>query len=164
MQNHNTMKTKRTVLILLTVAVLVVTACSGKDRPVSYEPGTEKCTYCMMLIVDNRYRAQVITDKGKIHHFDAIECMLAWSYEQPEKLKSMWVSDYYQPGKFINLDKAEIITSEEINSPMGANLAAVEKSDATRLIKEKNGRVLHNDELKKYIHNWNSQKMQRHSH
>lgn len=152
-----------TVIFIVTV-LLTFTACGGVDKPVDYEPGEQKCTYCMMLIVDTQFRTQAITDKGKVHHFDAIECMLAWSYETNIDIKSMWVTDYYQPGRFINLNDAEIVKSTQIKSPMGANLASVEKSNAQKLVTEKEGQILQGDELREYINTWNSQKMHRHKH
>ena len=52
-------------------------ACSKGHQPINY--GEDECEFCKMMVMDKRYGAELVTDKGKIYFFDSIEC-LAVSY------------------------------------------------------------------------------------
>ena len=78
-----------------------------------------------MTIVDPKHAAQIVTTKGKAFKYDAIECMLnhlkAWD-QAPVEL--YLVSDYSDSHKLIDAHVAHYLISEDISSPMGANLSA----------------------------------------
>ncbi len=71
----------------------------------------------------------MVTRKGKQIKYDAIECMMRdnlQNYEESE-ITIMLVADYLDPGTMLTAQEASFVIDEEINSPMGANLAAIKK-------------------------------------
>lgn len=93
---------------------------------------TTNCHLCNMVIKDNRFAAQAVNQDNQPLYFDAIECLL--NYKQANnktKLKSLYVSNYANPGNFITFTTAYYLKSDAIKSPMGANLAAfISKEEA----------------------------------
>ena len=77
-----------------------------------------------MNIVDMRFKTEVLSPKGKIHYFDSIECLLEWSEQNRAEVGSRWVSNFYHPENWIPLEKAFLLKSEKLPSPMGAYLSA----------------------------------------
>ena len=66
-------------LLFLSLSLI---SCSVEPKPVPY--GEANCTHCNMTISDNRYGAELVTDKGKVFYFDAVECLAAYVAGQPE--------------------------------------------------------------------------------
>ncbi|AVR44364.1 hypothetical protein C7S20_03325 [Christiangramia fulva] len=106
------------------IMLMVLTlSCQVEPHKINY--GHEACSYCKMTIVDSKYASQLVASTGKAYNFDAIECMINFKKENPDKNFSLFlVSDYDNPGKLIDASGANYLISDEISSPMGANLAA----------------------------------------
>ena len=109
------------VQCLIAVSVLI-SACKPEPKTIAF--GQEACSYCSMTIIDTQHAAQLVTDKGKVYSFDAIECML-----QSEQLKDtanlafVLCNDYADPGAMIDVNQATFLISERVPSPMGAYLS-----------------------------------------
>ena len=87
--------------------------------------GTTNCQLCNMVIKDNRFAAQAIDQDNQTLYFDAIECLLNYLNANNETdLKSIYVSDYANPGSLILATSVFYLKSNAIKSPMGANLSA----------------------------------------
>ena len=114
----------RTILSLgLLCLLLTLNSCEIKPAPINF--GTDSCNFCKMTIVDQQHAAQYVTDKGKQFKFDAVECMLNDLSERGMgNIKLMLVSDYGRPGTMTDAAGATYLISEEIKSPMGANLSS----------------------------------------
>lgn len=113
-------------LITLVIASFFALGCAGTD-PVPINYGTDNCSFCQMLITDHRFGSELITPKGKVFKFDSIECLVQYSnmpnnYD-PEKT-AVYVTSMLQPDVLIDAKSAMFVIGDEINSPMGANLAA----------------------------------------
>lgn len=76
-----------------------------------------------------RFKTEAISPKGKIFHFDSVECLLSWSQLHSGEWATRWVTDFYHPDKWIELDKAFLLKSERLASPMGENLSAYSSED-----------------------------------
>jgi copper chaperone NosL len=103
-----------------------------------------------MMITDDQFASQLVTDKGKALKFDAIECMAVYHRENEEELKGarLWVSNYNDPGTWLDALEAQFVKSEVIKSPMGESLLALpDKETAEELVSEKPGRLLLWDEV-----------------
>jgi len=116
------------VTLLLLVAALALCACSGArgGAPSPIEYGQRDCDFCRMTISDPRYAAELVTNTGKVHPFDSIEC-LAGYYAQladPASVRALWVSDYAHPGRFLRADSARFVRVAGPGSPMGRGLRA----------------------------------------
>lgn len=105
------------------VFLVIFSAC--KVQPQDIEYGVDQCQACKMIISDSRFGCELVTTKGKVFKYDAIECMV------PEVLKYgtdhyefILVGDYSNPGHMINAESAFFRIDPKIPSPMGGNLSA----------------------------------------
>ena len=126
--------TKITVFAFL---ALVAVSCTSEPRPIEY--GKDMCEFCKMTVVDKQHGAQLVTNKGRIYVFDAIECMARYVDEQGDAQNAHeLVNDYQSPGTLIAADDAHYLICKNIPSPMGAFLSAFatkEKVSETQSIK-----------------------------
>jgi len=104
-----------------------------------------------MTIVDKQHAAQLVTKKGKVFNFDAIECMMNQLEDEDKSTMAMFmVNDFDQPGTLIDGTKATYLISENIPSPMGAFLSAFsEEQAAQHVLNENGGKVYTWSEIKK---------------
>lgn len=119
----------KSLLMILLIAV-AGSGCSNKPADIHY--GSDECTHCKMMITDNRFAAQLVTDKGKAYKFDAIECMSGYLEDHPElrPVTSGWIQNFDQPGTWIPAAKSYLVQSEVIRSPMGAHILAFSSEKA----------------------------------
>ena len=121
--------------------------CSPTPKDISY--GVDKCHFCKMTIVDNRHAAELVTTKGKVYMFDAIECMANYTKQDDEPAYSfLLVNDYLQPSTLIPAKESYYLQSKAIPSPMGAYLSAFETEEqATTIQTTKGGEIYRWEEL-----------------
>lgn len=125
----------------------VFIACKPEAQPIDY--GKQDCHFCQMTIVDKQHAAQIVTNTGKAFSYDAIECMI--QDEQPDA-QLFFVCDYAHPEKLIDATQATFLVSENVPSPMGANLSAFsDKNTAEALKNEKTGSLFSWEAIKNYI-------------
>lgn len=147
------MKKIRFIILLM----IVMAACSTQPVPIHF--GQEACSYCRMLISDNRYGGELVTTRGKAYKFDSIECMTAYILKEKkgsENIKNLWTINFSDPGHFINVSQSLFLISDDLKSPMGLNLSAYDSPNAIKktsnLNKEK---IIRWPEVKTYVHqNW----------
>ncbi|SIN81925.1 copper chaperone NosL [Algoriphagus halophilus] len=115
-------------LMLLPLS-LTLNSCDIKPEDIHY--GKDFCQFCRMTIVDQQHAAQLVTQKGRAYKYDAIECMVndLKDWERPE-VELLLVADYEQPGTLIEAKKASYLISDQIPSPMGANLSAFSSTNS----------------------------------
>jgi copper chaperone NosL len=126
-------------------------ACAPKPKPIEY--GADGCEYCKMTIVDNQYAAEAVTDKGRVYKFDAIECMVNYTLNNPEtEMAFLLVNHFTQPGELISVDKSTFLISKNMPSPMGAFLSAYPSPAlAAKMQKEKEGTLYNWAALQTYF-------------
>lgn len=121
-------------ILMLFVSVLV-SACDIKPQPINY--GSDNCQYCNMTIVDQHHAAEIVTDKGRAYKFDAIECMINYNKEHPDKQAALYlINDFKDPGKLIDATKASYLVSPKISSPMGENLSGFKSNEVAQQTKD----------------------------
>ena len=109
-------------------ALLVLVGCNPKAVPMDY--GHEGCHFCSMTIVDAQHASQIVTKKGKVFKFDAVECMVNFRKTIEAEEVAMFLSNHYTtPVELIDATKASFLISENIPSPMGAFLTAFENGE-----------------------------------
>ncbi|MFD1096508.1 nitrous oxide reductase accessory protein NosL [Salegentibacter chungangensis] len=120
---------KTSKIFLLLLFSLSFLSCSLQPEPIVY--GQDACQYCKMTIVSKAHSAQIVTSKGKQFKYDAIECLVKdiLEYQNENDLAKVMVADYSDPGTMLEVNTAVFIISDAINSPMGANLAALKNAD-----------------------------------
>jgi len=127
--------------------------CSNGPKEIDY--GNDGCHFCKMTIVDKIHGAQLITDKGKVFKFDATECMVNYMTATKElKVAEVFTNYYEAPTAFIATQDATFLISENLPSPMGANLTSFQsKENAAKIQSEKEGVLYTWEELKIYLSN-----------
>ncbi|MBO0323758.1 nitrous oxide reductase accessory protein NosL [Muricauda sp. CAU 1633] len=127
--------------ILLFTAFCLTISCSVGPKPIDY--GHVGCHFCSMTIVDKQHAAQLVTQKGKVYNFDAIECMMNHLKDEDESTMSLFlVNDFDQPGVLVDATKTTYLISENIPSPMGEYLSAFSTKDAaTKTMSEHGGEL-----------------------
>lgn len=107
---------------------LLLFSCNGGPEPINY--ATDACKFCRMVIVDQQHGAEIVTAKGKIHKFDAVECMLNFSKDLKDTIGTQFlVNEFVVPGVLRDAPKATYLISEGIPSPMGEYLTAFNSRD-----------------------------------
>lgn len=114
----------------------VFSSCSAKPSPIDY--GRDECMNCKMLISDARFSAEWITNKGKIHKFDDLVCLLDFVID--ESLQGTgYASDFDHKDVFLPLDSAVILHHPELRSPMRGSMAAFPNRQASESVAGKLG-------------------------
>lgn len=135
-------------ICLLIIAMMALIGCS--QEPVEIHYASDECAHCKMMITDDQFSAQLVTDKGKALKFDAIECMAVYHRENEDELKDarLWVSNYNEPGTWLDAFEAQYVKSEVVKSPMGESLLALPSEEAAEeQVNERPGRLLLWDEV-----------------
>ena len=126
-------------VFLLIPLIFLFFSCGINIDTINY--GEDSCDFCSMTIVDHKHAAQVVTNKGKNFKFDAVECMIHYLAEQKNEneLAHILVANLLDPGNLMAAKESAYIISENIPSPMGANLSAVSSIEEAQKLKEENG-------------------------
>lgn len=126
------------------ITVISIVSCNNNPEPINY--GQDECDYCRMLISDNKYGAELITDKGKIYKFDSIECMIQFSLVKNtlgDANNNLLITNFDNPGNLIDARIAYYIKNDEFRSPMGLNVTAFkDESKAQQFISANGGEKL----------------------
>lgn len=130
------------------IITLIFTGCIGSQEKITY--GSDMCYYCKMSIIDNKHAALAVTEKGKVFHFDAIECLVPFLQMKADtKFRTLLVNDYENPGALLPAEESSFIISRSIPSPMGAFLSAfATKERAQTAIDKYGGDIFTWNELK----------------
>ena len=135
-------------LFITIILSLLLLSCTVEESPIVY--GKDACSYCKMNIVDKQHAAELVTKKGKPYKFDAIECMVRDIKEKNENEIALFlITDYSIPGKLVDAKLATYLISENLQSPMGANLTGFyNKIEAEVVLSKKSGKLYTWSELK----------------
>lgn len=114
------------------ILVFLLIGCSQEPKPIHLH--SDECAHCKMMITDARFAAQIVNEKGKAIKFDAIECLADYYEANKGELTDakLWVSDFNDPGQWIEAGKAVIVKSQEIQSPMGRSLLALKNKQEAK--------------------------------
>ena len=143
-----------TATFFMTLIAAALIGCAGY-APEEIHYGTDQCDYCKMTIADKSFGSELITQKGKVLKHDSIECLAAADMvfaNKSQDVHSRWVTDFGQPGQFLDANKAWIVLAERQKSPMGIGLVAVSSEEsAAKLIDEVGGRTVTWSEIKEIV-------------
>lgn len=130
---------KQAYIFLL--GVIFMLGC--KPEPEALHFGEDGCHVCKMILMDERFGAEVVTGKGKVYKFDDLNCMVNFlnsGFLDEREVAFRLVIDYNNAGKLIDAGHAFFLKSPEIKSPMASQVAAFEnKNDMERFQKEWKG-------------------------
>lgn len=117
---------------------LLFIGCSSGPQPINY--GHDSCRFCKMTIVDARFGAEGITDKGKQFKFDAVECMLNHlRNDNGRTTYTTYVTPYDTPNVLVTAEELTYLIDSEIPSPMGMYLTAYSSSQSALDYQKKHG-------------------------
>lgn len=137
-------------LALVAVLFLMIAACNPESKPIVY--GEDKCEFCRMSIVDQRFGGEIVTQKGKAFKFDAVECLVNYIDERVEdesKLEFVLTNTYDKPGVLVNASSCTFLISKNMPSPMGMFLNPfIDPAEADKLQKLNTGLLLNWKELR----------------
>ena len=140
---------KRNMLLLLSLFVVMLQACRVEPAEINY--GKDACNFCKMNIVDRQHAAELVTQKGKPFKYDAIECLVRdLNRNMDDKdVALLLVADYANPGKLVDAKTATYLISENLPSPMGADLTGFsKKEDAESVLKDKGGELFNWEQIR----------------
>ena len=139
-------------LIIVAITTLIITGCEVTPQPIEY--GSDACSYCDMTIVDPKHASQVVTKKGKNYKYDAVECMVHSIQDELKEtpIAIYLVADFNNPGQLTDATKAGYLVSNEIRSPMGANLASFTDEDKAATAQQRvGGEVFSWDTIREHL-------------
>jgi nitrous oxidase accessory protein len=90
-----------------------------------------------MMLSDARLGAELVTTKGRVYYFDSPVCLAGFyaaGRVRAGDVDSMWVSDFFKPGRLLRVTKALFVKAERLHAGMGRVLAV---SDAAELAEAK---------------------------
>ncbi|MCG2431874.1 nitrous oxide reductase accessory protein NosL [Aequorivita xiaoshiensis] len=139
-------------VIQLLLISLVFAACNIQPKPINY--GSDACYYCDMTIVDRQHAAQMVTAKGKAYKYDAIECMVHSLQDEFKDTEMAYkiVANLNNPSELIDASNASYLVSENLQSPMGANLSAFTNIEEAQKAQETfTGKIYNWNDIQKHL-------------
>lgn len=120
--------------------VITVLSCNSGPQPIQL--GKDACSFCKMSIADKHFGGEIKTVKGKVFKFDDMHCILGFiksNTVDPKDIKQTWLVNFNEPHNFIPAQKAFLLKSADLHSPMGGDVAAFETqkeyNDASNKVK-----------------------------
>ena len=128
------------------LAIAFLSSCNIEPKEINY--GKDQCNFCKMTVVDKQHAAEVVTKKGKVFKYDAIECMMRDYKGAHDKVALFVINDYNAPRTLIDAKTSTFIISKNIPSPMGEFLSGFSnKADAEKIKADKGGDIYSWEEL-----------------
>jgi copper chaperone NosL len=127
------LKPKLAVAASTLLLMFSLQSCSSGPQPISF--GKDACHFCKMVISDQRFGAEVITDKNKIYKFDDVHCVVSFmkSGAVPSTgIASVYLVDFAEKGKLVKAEESFLLQAEQLRSPMGGNVAAFTVADSMK--------------------------------
>ena len=132
------------ILLLIILLLFILPCCGGKPEPINY--GHDECEFCRMLITDNRYGSELVTDKGKVFKFDEAGCMIEYAMVKNfigDANQKFLVTDFANPETLIDASSAFFVQNDNFRSPMGSNVMAFDSEiSRQKFVAESGGSLL----------------------
>jgi len=105
------------------LAALALAGCESAPRPLV--AGTDACDFCRMTVSDIRFGAELQSGTGKLHTFDAIECLASFYLDAAgrDDVRGAWVTDF-EGQRLVPADSALFLEGGSLKSPMGRSIVA----------------------------------------
>ena len=125
------MQTNKVSMLLMTILVLVLNSCSTQPEAIRF--GKDNCDFCKMTISDNRFGAEIVTNKSKIYKFDDGHCIVEFLRSgkiEKKDIHGIYFIDFTSPHDLTEVGKAVFLQSHALKSPMNGNIAAFSNEDS----------------------------------
>lgn len=125
---------------------MALAACKPEPEPINY--GQDGCSYCKMTIVDPRYGSELVTDKGKVYKFDAVECLINYMNENAGTSFAHVLVSTFDEKTLKEAAGCYYLRSGSLPSPMGMYITGIsDKQVAEKFDNEYGGQLYSWDEL-----------------
>ena len=117
-------------LLVILLIVFPFISCHIEPNPIRI--GRDNCDFCKMTISDNRFGAEIITQKNKVYKFDDAHCILAFLQSDKiakQEVGGIYFTNFNTPHDLINVKSAFFLQSPDLKSPMNGNIAAFSRQD-----------------------------------
>ncbi len=132
------------VSMSLVLLLIAFTSCKTEMQPINY--GKDDCDYCKMIILDNKFSVEIISQKGKIFMMDDLECARQFINSGSidiNEIKEIYISNFIGENELIDWNQSFLVKNDILKSPMGGNLAAFSsEKDANNYIFSKGGKLI----------------------
>jgi len=117
-------------LVGTAVLLILITGC-GDPQPRALEPGTDSCEHCLMVLDADAHGTEMVTSTGVVHTFDSVECLISFleNGDPRGRVHSLWVTDFGNPTKLVEAEKAYYLVSPALGSPMGLGITAFAREE-----------------------------------
>ena len=113
--------------------------------PGPVQVGIDRCPYCSMSVIDARFAAQQVTVGGRVHVYDAIECLVDHlAGHGGPALAAGWcyLADHAgstrDDAQLVGVHDATILHHPRVRTPMGGGLVGfAEAEDAAAFVAER---------------------------
>jgi copper chaperone NosL len=92
-----------------------------------------------MTLMDKKFGAELVSQKGKVYKFDDVNCMLAFYNSgeiPPQEFAYRLVTDFSQPASLIDAADAFYLKSPALKTPMASQIAAFQQKENMEKIKK----------------------------
>ncbi|MEO5995939.1 MAG: nitrous oxide reductase accessory protein NosL [Chitinophagaceae bacterium] len=123
----------KNVMPISIIATLMMSLVSCSTAPTPIRIGQDTCDFCKMTISDNRFGAEIVTNKSKVYKFDDEHCIIAFLKSKQitkEQIGEIYFVDFRNPHQLINVEQAYFLQSPSFKSPMNGNIAAFIHEDS----------------------------------
>ncbi len=130
----------KTGVLMAVVMLACCSSCTTGPEPIRY--GQDNCQYCQMTLMDKRFGAEIVTDKGKVYKFDDLNCLVNFmkTGTVPEtKIAQIIGIDFQKTGSFVAVQQAFFLQNEAIKSPMRGDVATFSDQKDLEAVKAKVG-------------------------
>lgn len=132
----------RSIIKPALAAIVIVASsmigCATGPEPIRY--GKEACDHCKMTIIDKKAGGEIVTVKGKVFRFDDTRCLIDYlksgAIKKDAEVK-IYLVDYSGDGNFIPSDKAFLLQSDALHTPMSGNVAVFRDEASRQKVMEK---------------------------
>ena len=102
--------------------LLYVWACKPTPRPLNYH--RDECVSCKMNVTDPRVSGQLVTHKGKVYAFDAIECMVEYYIQEggDSIFYGAFINTHDYPEALKDATQATFLHTPALPTPMAINI------------------------------------------
>lgn len=132
----------RIIFFMLFTTVIVI-SCKVEPRSINF--GHDDCEFCKMKLMDERFGAQLVTDKGRIYMFDDVNCMVEFM-DSDEGKRHLYayelIVDYSNPGELLDVHYTFFLKTDEIRTPMNSKIIALPNRETQEEFKADIGGIL----------------------
>jgi copper chaperone NosL len=111
---------------LIPLLLILTAGCSAGPEPIRW--GTDACDTCRMVLSDKQFGAELVETGGQVRKFDGLDELLTFT-SQSGRTGKIYVTNG-QDGSLVPVEKAVIVRSPGINSPMGGEITTFDSKYA----------------------------------